>query len=39
MPRLGFTGPRLGMAAGAFHWRRGPPPPLARLRRATADPP
>src|SRR5882762_581831 len=26
MPRFGFTSPRLGMAAGAFHWRRGPPP-------------
>jgi hypothetical protein len=28
------------VAAGAFHWRWGPPPPLAcNSLRATADPP
>ena len=26
MPRLGFACPRLGMAAGALHWRWGPTP-------------
>src|SRR5437879_4964713 len=39
MPRSGFAWPSLDIAAGALHWRWGPPPPLGcdhnELRRGS----